>query len=59
MLSINNIIGKKACKVDPVRRMVEVVNKKFKVTIEFLNDGRAEVTCFNEDGSKAENYCLA
>jgi len=57
MFSVANANGKKACRVDPANQMVEVVSKNLKVTVKFLADGRAEVTCFNEDGSVADkNY---
>ena len=60
MLTISNANNKKACRVDPASRTVEVVNRNLKVTVEFLKDGRTKVTCFNEDGSVAvEKYIAA
>jgi len=58
MFSVTNAIGKKACRVDPASQTVEVVSKNLKVTVRFLADGRAEITCFNEDGSVADKSYL-
>jgi len=60
MLAILNANGKKACRVDPANRMVEVVSKNLKVTVEFLDDGKVEITRFDGDGAIAErNYLTA
>ena len=57
MSSIIYANNKKACCIDTKRRKVEVVSKGFKVAVEFLNDGRVEVTSFNQDGTIADNKC--
>jgi len=58
MHDVKNAKGKKACRVDPANRLVEVVNKNLKVTVSFLSDGRVEIIQFNEDGSVADKQYL-
>jgi len=58
METIINAKGKKACHVYIDRRMVEVMNKNFKVTVEFLDNGKVEIIRFNEDGTIADKEIL-
>jgi len=59
MLDIYNAIGKKACRVDSAKRTVEVVSKNLKVTVEFRDDGKVEITRFNGDGSIADKEYMS
>jgi len=59
MASITYANNKKACCIDTKRRKVEVVSKGFKVAIEFLSDGRVEVTNFNQDGTIADKQYIS
>lgn len=59
MLTVINANGKKACQVDPINRLVEVVHKKFKVVVEFLSDDAVAISTYDEEGTLASTQYIA
>ena len=48
--------GKKALRFDPARRIVEIVQRNFKVIVQFKPDGTVDITNYNVNGKPAMNF---